>query len=159
LSSNHSPTFEPFMSWPRILFNGCPISITLVKQGTKIMCLVIAIAFFLFKFLATFSPLFQYPILVNHFLVKGMVPKKLWRAWCHHSQALVLHVSLVCHVNKQTNKQNKTKQNKRAIVALQNRWWSKNLFTMMTSQNWWAKNFFLLFTMFVFHVTLKEWTC
>jgi hypothetical protein len=33
-----------------------------VKQGTKIMCLVIASAFFLFKFLATFSPLFQYPI-------------------------------------------------------------------------------------------------
>jgi hypothetical protein len=36
--------------------------------------------------------------------------------------------------NKQTKQTNK-QTNKRAIVALQNRWWSKNLFTMMTSQN------------------------
>jgi hypothetical protein len=80
-----------------------------MKQGTKIMCMVIASSFFSYKFLATFSPLFQYPILLfnkkKSFPCKRNGAQEAMKAWCHHSKALVLDVSLVCHVNKQTNKQ------------------------------------------------------
>lgn len=55
-------------------------------------------------------------------------------------------------LTKQTNKQTY----KRAIVALQNRWWSKNLFTIMTSQNWGTKNFLFLFTMSCFMLCYKN---
>ncbi len=70
-------------SWVDLEYSpmGAPSQSPSWNKAQKSCAWWLLVPFFSFNFLATFSPLFQYPIFCcltkkNHFLVKGMVPKK-----------------------------------------------------------------------------------